>query len=240
MLLAPYGSRYRRGVHPPARSPGARRRCTCAPTPAASAATWPSSPTRRWPAGSTSSSCGTRARPASSGSGRWRRARSWRRWRCSPMRRAGTARCSRSTTAPTSRVAAGADVLHLGQDDLPLRDRPRHRRPAPADRPVHPRPRPGRRRGGRGGRLLLRRPVLADPDQAGPPGARPGPGPRRRRTAQPDKPWFAIGGIDAQRLPEVLAAGRPPDRRGAGDHRGRRSAGRGATAESSRYVPAAE
>ena len=47
---------------------------------------------------------------------------------CSPTRPAGTAHCWRSTTAPTSRCAAGADVLHLGQDDLPLADRPRHRR----------------------------------------------------------------------------------------------------------------
>jgi thiamine-phosphate pyrophosphorylase len=27
------------------------------------------------------------------------------------------------------------------------------------------------------------------------------------RTSGTDKPWFAIGGIDEQRLPEVLAAG---------------------------------
>ncbi|WP_207547215.1 thiamine phosphate synthase, partial [Mycobacterium talmoniae] len=32
--------------------------------------------------------------------------------------------------------------------------------------------------------------------------------PRRTAAALPgDKPWFAIGGIDAQRLPEVLDAG---------------------------------
>ncbi len=33
--------------------------------------------------------------------------------------------------------AAGADVLHLGQDDLPLHPRPRHRRARHADRPLH-------------------------------------------------------------------------------------------------------
>ncbi len=35
-------------------------------------------------------------------------------------------------------VAAGADVLHLGQDDLPLADRTQHHRYGPADRPIHP------------------------------------------------------------------------------------------------------
>ena len=49
--------------------------------------------------------------------------------------------------------------------------------------------------------------MLAHPDQAGPARARPRPGPRRGRIATRAKPWFAIGGIDAQRLPEVLAAG---------------------------------
>ena len=36
---------------------------------------------------------------------------------------------------------------------------------------------------------------------------RPGPGPDDARRVAPDKPWFAIGGIDEQRLPEVLDAG---------------------------------
>ena len=114
------GRRYRRRVHDTRVNGWPRRRCICAPTPAASAVTWPNSPTRRWPAGSTSSNCATRARRASSSSGRSRPARSWKRSRCSPTRRAATTRCWRSTTAPISRVAAGADVLHLGQDDLPL------------------------------------------------------------------------------------------------------------------------
>lgn len=103
-------------------------------------------------------------------------------------------------------LAAGADVLHLGQDDLPL----------------------GVARG-----ILGDRPVIGrsthDVDQAaaavdeavdyfcvGPcwptptkPG-RPAPGlDLVRHTAQSgtEKPWFAIGGIDADRLPQVLAAG---------------------------------
>ena len=79
------------------------------------AATSPSSPTRRSPAASTSSSCATRAP-----TGRWRRATSWRRWRC--WREA----CARhgALLAVNDRadvaLAAGADVLHLGQDDLPV------------------------------------------------------------------------------------------------------------------------
>jgi len=103
-------------------------------------------------------------------------------------------------------VAAGADVLHLGQDDLPLpiaRDiigegpvigRSTH---APAEvkaaaaeavdyfcvGPCWPTPtKPGRQAPG----LNLVR-VTAE--------------------LATDKPWFAIGGIDEQRLPEVLAAG---------------------------------
>ena len=39
--------------------------------------------------------------------------------------------------------AAGADVLHLGQDDLPLLRGPRYRRRPIRDRALHPRPRPG-------------------------------------------------------------------------------------------------
>jgi len=102
--------------------------------------------------------------------------------------------------------AAGADVLHLGQDDLPLEV---------AREVVRP------------GTLIGR--STHDPDQVadaaaeavdyfcvGPcwptptkPG-RPAPGLPLVRTASQlaqTKPWFAIGGIDAPRLPEVLAAG---------------------------------
>ncbi len=102
--------------------------------------------------------------------------------------------------------AAGADVLHLGQEDLP---------PAVARDIVTP------------GTLIGR--SAHDPDQVagalaegvdyfcvGPcwptptkPG-RPAPGlPLVRAAAERAAavPWFAIGGIDAQRLPEVLDAG---------------------------------
>ena len=105
-------------------------------------------------------------------------------------------------------LAAGADVLHLGQDDLPSAWA---RRIVGDDvvigRSAHSadETRGGRRRAGR--RLLLRRPVLADADQAGAPGARARPGAHGGRR-EPARPWFAIGGIDHARLDEVLAAGR--------------------------------
>ena len=107
-------------------------------------------------------------------------------------------------------LAAGADVLHLGQDDLPL--------PIARDiigqRPVI----------GRSTHDLAQasaataegRPDSPDYFCVGPcwptptkPG-RPAPGlDLVRATAElaTHKPWFAIGGIDEQRLPEVLAAG---------------------------------
>ena len=102
--------------------------------------------------------------------------------------------------------AAGADVLHLGQGDLPLevaRDIVgpdtliglSSHDPEQADAaaqsqadyfcvgPCWPTPtKPGRRAPGL--------PLVREAARLG-----------------GDKPWFAIGGIDAQRLPEVLAAG---------------------------------
>jgi thiamine-phosphate pyrophosphorylase len=102
--------------------------------------------------------------------------------------------------------AAGADVLHLGQDDLPL---------AVARDIVGPQPLIGRSTHDAGQVAA----ALAEPTDyfcVGPcwptptkPG-RPAPGldlVRTAASAEPDKPWFAIGGIDEQRLPEVLAAG---------------------------------
>ncbi|KAA1251183.1 thiamine phosphate synthase [Mycobacterium simiae] len=102
--------------------------------------------------------------------------------------------------------AAGADVLHLGQRDLPS---------SVAREIVGP-------------DLLIGR-STHDPDQVGaaaigdadyfcagpcwPTPTKPGrsaPGLELVRAAaalSTAKPWFAIGGIDAQRLPEVLAAG---------------------------------
>ena len=102
--------------------------------------------------------------------------------------------------------AAGADVLHLGQDDLPL---------AVARDIIGPNTLIGRSAHDDGQVAA----AIAEPVDyfcVGPcwptptkPG-RPAPGlPLVRAAADlaPDKPWFAIGGIDADRLPEVLAAG---------------------------------
>ncbi len=102
--------------------------------------------------------------------------------------------------------AAGADVLHLGQDDLPL---------DVARDIIGPDPLIGR--------------STHDADQVAtaiaeavdyfcvgpcwPTPTKPGrtaPGldlVRHAAALAPDKPWFAIGGIDGQRLPEVLDAG---------------------------------
>jgi thiamine-phosphate pyrophosphorylase len=103
-------------------------------------------------------------------------------------------------------LAAGADVLHLGQDDLPLpiaRDivgpRPligrsthdRHQVVAAAAEPVD---------------YFCVGPCWPTPTKPG----RAAPGLALVRAAaelNTDKAWFAIGGIDEKRLPEVLDAG---------------------------------
>ena len=103
-------------------------------------------------------------------------------------------------------VASGADVLHLGQDDLPL---------AIARDLIGPRPLIGRSTHDPAQvaaavaeevDYFCVGPCWPTPDQAGTTGPRTGAGPRRGGTRTP-KPWFAIGGIDAERLPDVLAAG---------------------------------
>ncbi len=103
-------------------------------------------------------------------------------------------------------LAAGADVLHLGQDDLPL-DVARGiigRRPV-IGRSTHD-----------AAQMAVAIEERVDYFCVGPcwptptkPG-RPAPGldlVRATAAHSPGKPWFAIGGIDQERLPEVLAAG---------------------------------
>ena len=103
-------------------------------------------------------------------------------------------------------AVAGADVLHLGQDDLPV---------AAARRLIGSAPLVGRSTHDR----TQVRAADAEPDVdyfcVGPtwptptkPG-RPAPGLDLTRYAASTatRPWFAIGGIDADRLDEVLAAG---------------------------------
>jgi thiamine-phosphate pyrophosphorylase len=102
--------------------------------------------------------------------------------------------------------AAGADVLHLGQDDLPL----------PVAREIiGPRPLIGRSTHDRDQAAAAVSeavdyfcvgPCWPTPTKPG----RTAPGLALVRAAaelHADKPWFAIGGIDEQRLPEVLDAG---------------------------------
>jgi thiamine-phosphate pyrophosphorylase len=102
--------------------------------------------------------------------------------------------------------AAGADGLHLGQDDLPLLLARDILRPGPVvGRSTHD--------------LAQAEAAVAEQVDyfcVGPcwptptkPG-RPAPGldlVREVARLRPAKPWFAIGGIDEQRLPEVLDAG---------------------------------
>jgi thiamine-phosphate pyrophosphorylase len=103
-------------------------------------------------------------------------------------------------------LAAGSDVLHLGQDDLPL--------PIARDI-VGPRPLIGRSTHDYD-QVVAAAAEPVDYFCVGPcwptptkPG-RPAAGLALVRAAaelRTDKPWFAIGGIDEQRLPEVLDAG---------------------------------
>jgi len=102
--------------------------------------------------------------------------------------------------------AAGADVLHLGQDDLPL---------SIARGIIGPHPVIGRSTHDRAQASAAATeqvdyfcvgPCWPTPTKPG----RPSPGldlVRATTELATDKPWFAIGGIDEQRLPEVLAAG---------------------------------
>ncbi|BBX05043.1 thiamine-phosphate diphosphorylase [Mycolicibacterium moriokaense] len=103
-------------------------------------------------------------------------------------------------------LAADADMLHLGQDDLPLTVARRIIGSGPViGRSTHD-------------EAQVASAISEDVDYfcVGPcwptptkPG-RPAPGLDLVRTAAQsatEKPWFAIGGIDAARLPEVVAAG---------------------------------
>jgi thiamine-phosphate pyrophosphorylase len=102
--------------------------------------------------------------------------------------------------------AAGADVLHLGQGDLP---------PAVARDIVGPDPLiglsthdPGQVSDAAAARVDYFCVGPCWPTPTKPDRAAPGlPLVETAAALGTDKPWFAIGGIDAQRLPEVLGAG---------------------------------
>jgi thiamine-phosphate pyrophosphorylase len=104
-------------------------------------------------------------------------------------------------------LAAGADVLHLGQGDLPVGwarrilgddvviGRSTHAVGEAADAAVEP-----------GVDYFCTGPCWPTPTKPG----RPAPGlglVRETAALETARPWFAIGGIDVDRLPEVLAAG---------------------------------
>lgn len=103
-------------------------------------------------------------------------------------------------------LAAGADVLHLGQDDLPLTvargilgERPLIGRSTHDEAQV-------KAAVAEAVDYFCVGPCWPTPTKPG----RHAPGLDLVRVAAEtatDKPWFAIGGIDMQRLPEVLAAG---------------------------------
>jgi thiamine-phosphate pyrophosphorylase len=104
-------------------------------------------------------------------------------------------------------LAAGADVLHLGQDDLPVAWA---RRIVGEDmvigRSTHDQAQAAAAASEPGVDYFCTGPCWPTPTKPG----RPAPGLELVRTtarARPGRPWFAIGGIDAARLPEVLAAG---------------------------------
>ncbi|MFD4292143.1 thiamine phosphate synthase [Rhodococcus sp. NPDC058505] len=104
-------------------------------------------------------------------------------------------------------LAAGADVLHLGQGDLPVHY---------ARRIVGPDVVIGRSTGSRAQAQLAAIEEGVDYFATGPVWAtptKPGRGAaglqlvREVAAAEPTLPWFAIGGVDERRLPEVLEAG---------------------------------
>jgi thiamine-phosphate pyrophosphorylase len=104
-------------------------------------------------------------------------------------------------------LAAGADVLHLGQDDLPVPVARRILGPGPLiGRSSHSPGQSSAAANEEGVDYFCAGPVWATPTKAGRPGT--GTGLRAPAAARgPPRPWFAIGGISSGRLDEVLAAG---------------------------------
>ncbi|HLX51882.1 MAG TPA: thiamine phosphate synthase [Streptosporangiaceae bacterium] len=104
-------------------------------------------------------------------------------------------------------LAAGADVLHLGQDDLPVPVARRILGPDPLiGRSTHDPAQAGAAASEPGVDYFCAGPLWTTPTKPGRPAA-----PRdllpRLAHRQPARPWFAIGGISLGRLDEVLAAG---------------------------------
>ncbi|OXM60202.1 thiamine phosphate synthase [Amycolatopsis vastitatis] len=104
-------------------------------------------------------------------------------------------------------LAVGADVLHLGQDDIPV---PLARRILGEEvvigRSTHSLDQALSAAAEPGVDYFCTGPCWPTPTKPG----RPAPGldlVRATAAWTPDRPWFAIGGIDGDRLPEVLDAG---------------------------------
>ncbi len=104
-------------------------------------------------------------------------------------------------------LAAGADVLHLGQDDLPVPAARRILGPGPViGRSSHSRQQAALAATEEGIDYFCAGPVWETPTKAGRPGTGTG---LLSGVAMlgASRPWFAIGGISFDRLDEVLAAG---------------------------------
>jgi len=103
--------------------------------------------------------------------------------------------------------AAGADVLHLGQDDLPAAVARDIVGPGPViGLSTHDEEQASRASRDSAADYFCTGPVWPTPTKPG----RPAPGLSLVRYAAglaPARPWFAIGGIDESNLDEVLAAG---------------------------------
>ncbi len=104
-------------------------------------------------------------------------------------------------------LAAGADVLHLGQDDLPVPVARRILGPDPViGRSSHSPGQADAAAAEPGVDYFCAGPVWVTPTKPG----RPATGPgllAHVAEAKPERPWFAIGGISLGRLDDVLAAG---------------------------------
>jgi thiamine-phosphate pyrophosphorylase len=104
-------------------------------------------------------------------------------------------------------LAAGADVLHLGQDDLPVGTARRILGPGPViGRSSHNPEQAAAAAAEDGVDYFCAGPLWATPTKAGRPGTGLGLASHVAGFAV-DRPWFAIGGISFGRLDEVLATG---------------------------------
>ena len=104
-------------------------------------------------------------------------------------------------------LAAGADVLHLGQDDLPVPVARAILGPGPViGLSSHSPGQADAAAAEPGVDYFCAGPVWTTPTKPGRPATGPGLLSHVARSA-PARPWFAIGGISLARLDEVLAAG---------------------------------